>query len=201
MAAPPVLPARAGMARERLKPPPQLRCSPRTRGDGPPANNDTSRAQLRSPRTRGDGPRQSPLRQSPHEFSPHARGWPGTISPPPVAVTRSPRTRGDGPSARWPGVVVVVVLPARAGMARGRGGEQRSAGAFSPHARGWPAKPNLNPTYPATVLPARAGMARGSTPLTPSEGGSPRTRGDGPTRARTEYHWINRSPRTRGDGP
>ena len=94
----------------------------------------------RSPRTRGDGPvrqiqsaigatvlpaRAGMAREIKNSsvdilpFSPHARGWPARPRAAGRTGSSSPRTRGDGPIALAAGLGKAVVLPARAGMARG----------------------------------------------------------------------------------
>ena len=96
----PVLPARAGMARLRLRPRPHGRpFSPHARG-WPGSAVRWFACTISSPRTRGDGPDL--------QFHPSGR------------VVGSPRTRGDGPGVMGGGRYFSAVLPARAGMARAR---------------------------------------------------------------------------------
>ena len=216
-----VLPARAGMARLRVVIP-RSRCgSPRTRGDGP--NSITGRPSpgwvlpARAGMARGC----MPWIANGFGFSPHARGWPVRWKLGELHPTRSPRTRGDGPAYDGPTAEEKLVLPARAGMARGSKGQARSLGRFSPHARGWPihcvrlswesgSSPRTRGDGPfvivrvsgeCCVLPARAGMAR-PTParLKPSPAVLPARAG----MARGFRHsqaQQQSSPRTRGDGP
>ncbi len=113
-------------------------------------------------------------------FSPHARGWPAFHHPTDANGYSSPRTRGDGPTSAAVFVSGVVVLPARAGMARIRPSQQLGQQEFSPHARGWPEQ-----------LAGELKTAQGS----------PRTRGDGPSSRSSISRQAPRSPRTRGDGP
>ena len=130
----------------------------------------------RFPRTRGDGPLSVSLGRHDRWFPPHARGW-----------------------TLWPWLLtwLVVVSPARAGMASTIGGPIRSfpphargwtlrkmgqSGMFDkfpPHARGWTLAPSRTPGC-SMVSPARAGM----DPWRPHDMRNPRcfprTRGDGP---------------------
>ena len=132
-----------------------------------------------SPHTRGDGPPERARRELHWRFSPHAWGWSGpfntvahaaTVLPTRVGMVRlssrcwlsgpcSPHTRGDGPVweiYRW------------------------KCGAFSPHAWGW-SDINRPELHERRVLPTRVGMVRRPTPHRMRSLSSPHTRGDGPT--------------------
>ena len=154
--------------------------SPRTRGDGPLRWRRNCGRRLFSPHTRGwPGallPRCGVFRVLPAHagmarsgillgsfngaFSPHTRGWPVPRSRRQPHQHRSPRTRGDGPIVGPAEVAARVVLPAHAGMARGRCRRAQCTRQFSPHTRGWPGRSGTGDT---------------------GDGCSPRTRGDGPT--------------------
>ncbi len=176
-----VLPARAGMARGSARPPgPGARFSPHARGWPVIKDYESAWKKEFSPHARGwPGNPGRPRRQD-VEFSPHARGWPGTAMQERQGTESSPRTRGDGPLQQQGIHAAVLVLPARAGMAR----EKRDL--------------LVSACY---VLPARAGMAR--IPTTRRLVGitfSPHARG-WPALADPSGHPGERSPRTRGDGP
>ncbi len=128
--------------------------------------------------------------------SPHARGW-----------SRRRKARAEA----WS------LLPARAGMvprtrrsARRRGpaprtrgdgpygrGEEVTAQACSPHARGWSLVPD-RPRRRQRLLPARAGMVPTQSRRPSDATTAPRTRGDGPTGARRRDTGHTCSPHARG---
>ncbi len=175
-----VLPAHAGMAREKEQGTDNLReFSPHTRG-WPEARVGRGQIAKRSPRTRGDGPgvfmvvvqgyrvlpahagmARSGCAYEPRLawFSPHTRGWPEMPWRGGGGPGSSPRTRGDGPLYGSLHSCASFVLPAHAGMARSRTGREGVRDLFSPHTRGWPA---------------------GRQSASEENPRSPRTRGDGP---------------------
>ena len=139
-----------------------------------------------SPRTRGDGPTQQQAAPLAAAVLPAhagmARGSPRSRQ----TRQRSPRTRGDGPGVGSIAQYGQIVLPAHAGMARLSKPSSRLRWTFSPHTRGWPGtagtdgwrrrrSPRTRGDGPhfghghgraIVVLPAHAGMARpGMGPL------------------------------------
>ena len=161
-----------------------------------PWRNSAAGCSPRLPRTRGDGP--STRRCCPVSCgaSPHTRGWtlvdrereplqrgfPAHAGmDPALALRRSPfpwlpRTRGDGPSP-----ILVTRFRSKA----------------SPHTRGWtrsiPAR-----RQSARGFPAHAGMDPGFTADVQPHQRLPRTRGDGPAKAKARTRKAKASPHTRG---
>ncbi len=232
----PVLPARAGMAPSER---PGLRPSsraPRASGDGPVDALAALRKMRCSPRERGwpPGPVRPPARP---RVLPARAG----MAPLPRRVRqlpfRAPRASGDGPRSRsasttsamcsprergWPllvdpGVLLDLVLPARAGMALnlpsstlGRTRAPRASGdgpatgrivpmhsRCSPRERGWPVRERRDDAVQG-VLPARAGMAPDRGPPVRREGRAPRASGDGPLHQPARTQQAECSPRERG---
>ena len=148
---------------------------PRTRGDGPEAGSDPTKAIMASPHTRGWTRPPVGLCVAPRGFPAHAG-----MDPSPRRRPRHgrglPRTRGDGPQARSPAA---------------------SSVRASPHTRGWTRR------RPAVLeahrgFPAHAGMdPRGGADPDPRRG-LPRTRGDGPRWTRIRRWHRSASPHTRG---
>ena len=173
----------------------------------------------RIPRTRGDGPPADEGEGGPNEDSPHTRGWTVNVDGRPRPLRGFPahagmdprraagdgrpfgipRTRGDGPrNAR---VVIVLIED-------------------SPHTRGWTLGREDGRTG-VQGFPAHAGMDPGRTRQSKRTVWIPRTRGDGPRTGAAQIQasgdfpahagmdptqtddpggWT-RIPRTRGDGP
>ena len=154
---------------------------------------------VRLPRTRGDGPEAEEEARNLDTASPHTRGWtlvtgfrpvtrrgfpahagmdPPTIRPGSTSW-RLPRTRGDGP---WVCV------------------RDRQLQRASPHTRGW-TRPRSNGRHDRDGFPAHAGMDPMRARVQPALRGLPRTRGDGP---RVRYRGAlagSASPHTRGWTP
>ena len=148
------------------------------------------------PRTRGDGPAPAGGGGGGGMDSPHPRGWtaagplarldePGFPAPagmdPATRLSvhtfgRIPRTRGDGPSMS-PSCVLPVT--------------------DSPHPRGWTLR-LCGRAVVAGGFPAPAGMDREGSRRHPPRRGIPRTRGDGPGKARGRGWAKPDSPHPRG---
>jgi len=116
---------------------------------------------------------QPQARLQPFTFSPHTRGWPGSVNLYFTTARGSPRTRGDGPEVRRRSRSPLGVLPAHAGMARARYEAADLPAWFSPHTRGWPGREGV----------ASRQLIR-----------SPRTRGDGPGLTTNEKRCIRVLP-------
>ena len=197
---------------------PPERCSPRTRGWSRPSGCQQSAPlvlpahagmvppiplqqghYVRAPRARGDGPLDHVLLQLPVECSPRTRGW-------------------SRPGAA--GRVVLVVLPAHAGMVPGRwrtpAGLHRAPRArgdgpwvikrpgpgsgCSPRTRGWSHRVPPG-SFLTLVLPAHAGMVPTAPICAMPRSSAPRARGDGPPRRSSSDRGTTCSPRTRGWSP
>ena len=148
------------------------------------------------PRTRGDGPPlQQQLRPAPW-VAPHTRGWAQLKPTPPRGGIGCPAHAGMGPSGDSPGF-----RPGRLPRTRGDGPQRRTHAVpprqVAPHTRGW-ALPEPSPRCVRRGCPAHAGMGpRLGTGMT-SQRRLPRTRGDGPLSTATSLGsaWV--APHTRG---
>ncbi len=155
--------------------------SPRTRGDGPGQQQQAGDSQAVLPARAGMARPTSRRSSVAAAFSPHARGWPGSVPRVSMSLLGSPRTRGDGPVSCRLLVDLSLVLPARAGMARGSCTGSGWMAAFSPHARGWPERAPAGDQIGEAFSPhARGWPDQGVSRAAITQACSPRTRGDGP---------------------
>ncbi len=170
-----LLPAPAGMVPSRTRSWLTASSAPRTRGDGPLAEDGVPVGGLCSPHPRGwsqpDGAHATTCRllPAPAGMVPRRPGGPAGRPP-------APRTRGDGPPMRVRRLALSVC---------------------SPHPRGW------SPGWPGgrarcRLLPAPAGMV--PPPAAPGTGSrpAPRTRGDGPRPHPHRARHLACSPHPRG---
>ena len=156
----------------------------------------TTRSASRLPRSRGDGPRHRRRRRVSRWVAPLARGWtldgiaivlvhrgcPARAGMDPggrerrQAAVRLPRSRGDGPLAAM---------------------RLRKWTSVAPLARGW-TRFLVRCADECQGCPARAGMDPRGVPAPEGEGRLPRSRGDGPGRARLPGAVAGVAPLARG---
>ena len=148
------------------------------------------------PRTRGDGPKRKKLLKSPKKVAPHTRGWAPIQRHRAKGCEGCPAHAGMGPDTHEP-------RPAQGWLPRTRGDGPcpssitRGATAVAPHTRGW-ALATVTARISATGCPAHAGMGPSATDLPSGLARLPRTRGDGPTKAKALRLAQRVAPHTRG---
>ncbi len=213
-----LLPAHAGMVRSCGSSRTTVRTAPRARGDGPDRRGQRHRAGNCSPRTRGWSSAHTCAAVCRNLLPAHA----GMVRRNVAAIAQrvaAPRARGDGPipdagagvwldcSPRTRGWsqhqpqdgVGNCLLPAHAGMVRGRCGRSPTSAAAprargdgpalvsaiacpnvcSPRTRGWSVGDRVG-VGGVGLLPAHAGMVLPSAAATALTSAAPRARGDGP---------------------
>ncbi len=193
---PHVLPARAGMAPADTDCCALAVCAPRASGDGPSASNTLGPSTAVLPARAGMA-RRSRTRRSPSRSAPRASGdGPAPTITGPTGAQCSPRERGwpDSGASR---VVVNLVLPARAGMARrlvgcaGRAPRApRASGDGPPRSSAWPRAVGCSPRERGCPPPG--------TPTGTVAASAPRASGDGPQFVDDALIYTSCSPRERG---